>query len=225
MLIEQQTASLREELEAMTAQCQLHYDFAQKKVLELEAVKKAHATEVRLLRQDVFSGVKQVADLHTQLEATKKEREEAKQGRWVNEGGLLIIPYLEYKRTIDQRDEAVKLLREWLIYSVPDESDRGQSIEEDTEDFLSRQSSGETKPPEIPDSSPISQKITFHLLDNENPPYPEENVLWWYKGPGCPPYSGSMLDEEFPGLGYFVAWCNIPTPPESLTDKNQTNAL
>lgn len=155
-------------------------------------------TELAALREEIRIAKQVEAEyltLYKELEAVKKDKE---------------YLYNRLEETKDERDEAVKLLQEFgQIKSPCAEHDWHKRYIQ----FLQRLSSGETKPAEIPDSS----KIEFHYLDGENPPYPEENVLWYRKGE--PPYSGSMLDEDFPGLGYFFAYCDIPVPPESLTDK------
>jgi len=61
-------------------------------------------------------------------------------------------------------------------------------------------------------------EITYTVIDHsdEGQSLPEENetVSWWAKGSGEPPYVGTMLDDDFPGLDYFFCWSNIPNPPE-----------
>lgn len=60
-------------------------------------------------------------------------------------------------------------------------------------------------------------EITYTVIDHndEGQSLPEENetVSWWFKGAGCPPYVGTMIDDDFPGMEYFFAWSTIPEPP------------
>lgn len=61
--------------------------------------------------------------------------------------------------------------------------------------------------------------VFFQLIDPEDDnTLPEDNqpVLWYCEGE--PPYSGTMVDEDFPGLEYFKFWCAIPQPPSAITE-------
>ena len=70
----------------------------------------------------------------------------------------------------------------------------------------------------IPDPEIVhteSSEITYHIIDEDCRYLPEDNecVVWWFSGEGCPPYIGSMCDDDWPGLHYFFCWSNLPEPP------------
>lgn len=60
-------------------------------------------------------------------------------------------------------------------------------------------------------------EITYTIIDHDDDgqSWPEDGqpVLWWFKGMGCPPYCGSFIDDDFPGIQYFFAWCEVVQPP------------
>ncbi|SKA30194.1 hypothetical protein SAMN04488128_103237 [Chitinophaga eiseniae] len=66
-------------------------------------------------------------------------------------------------------------------------------------------------------NKPVNE-ITFHLI-NEGLPEDIQPALWWYKGDGCPPYCGSMTDDDFPNIDFFFAWCEIPNPSLDFWNK------
>lgn len=53
---------------------------------------------------------------------------------------------------------------------------------------------------------------SFHALDEGDFPEDNECVLWWHKGVGEAPYIGTMVDNDFPGIEDFFAWCECPNP-------------
>lgn len=61
--------------------------------------------------------------------------------------------------------------------------------------------------------------LQFTALQDNNPflePEPESCCLWFYRGEGCPPYVGSMIDNDFPGVKEFFCWCPCPEPPPAF---------
>lgn len=194
----QQTAALREELaEANEAkfsaicqhqQADIELQRVKYKLERLEAVKK----ELQYKSENLTEALKQIAHYENRLEAVKKERDqwhETYQNEHIN---LLEVTH--------QRDECKDILIEIKESAITHETtDRAIT------NLLSRISCGETKP--------VETYHIYHYLAFENPPNPEENVLWYRMGE--PPYSGSMLDTDFPGLDYFYAWTLIPAPPET----------
>lgn len=68
-------------------------------------------------------------------------------------------------------------------------------------------------------------EITYTVIDHNDQgqslPEDTQHVSWWFKGTGCPPYVGTMIDDDF-DLDWFFAWSTLPEPPKQFFETHNT---